>query len=97
MKERENITSIYETYNKLLTEKERTYFEFYYFEDYSLQEIADNFNVSKSYVGKLINNIENKLLKYEESLKINEKNDKMKKIINQIQDEKIRKQIEELL
>ena len=97
MKERENITSIYETYNKLLTEKERTYFEFYYFEDYSLQEIADNFNVSKSYVGKFINNIENKLLKYEESLKINEKSDKMKNLINQIQDEKIRKQIEELL
>lgn len=97
MKERENITSIYETYNKLLTEKERTYFKFYYFEDYSLQEIADNFNVSKSYVGKFINNIENKLLKYEESLKINEKNDKMKNLINQIQDEKIRKQIEELL
>ena len=74
MKEREYILELYELYNKLLTEREKTYFEDYYFEDLSLQEIADNNNVSKSYVGKFINIIINKLNKFEESLRINYKN-----------------------
>ena len=96
MKEREYILTLYEIYNKLLTERERTYFEYYFFEDYSLQEIADNFKVSKAYVGKLINTIENKLLKYEEALNINYKNNKIKEITKNI-DKGIADKIEELL
>ena len=41
MIEREYILTLYETYNKLLTEREKNYFEYYYFEDYSMQEIAE--------------------------------------------------------
>ena len=96
MKEREYVLELYEIYNKLLTERERGYFEYYFFEDYSLQEIADNFKVSKAYVGKLINTIENKLLKYEEALNINYKNNKIKEIIKDT-DEKVASKIEELL
>ena len=96
MKEREYVLALYEIYNKLLTEREREYFEYYFFEDYSLQEIADNFKVSKAYVGKLINGIENKLLKFEEALNINYKNVKIKEIISNI-DKKTANKIEELL
>ena len=81
MKEREYILTLYEIYNKLLTEREKTYFEYYYFEDYSMQEIADNFKVSKAYVGKYINGILNKLNKFEEALNINYKNNRIKEII----------------
>ena len=96
MKEREYILSLYEIYNKLLSEREKTYFEDYYFEDLSLQEMADNYSVSKSYVGKLINSIENKLIKYEESLNIYNKNNKIKEIIRDL-DSSIASKIEELL
>ena len=65
MKEREYILTLYEIYKNLLNEREIEYFENYYFEDYSLQEIADNFKVSKSYVGKFLNGIEDKLNNFE--------------------------------
>lgn len=97
MKEREYLLTLYEIYKSLLTEKEKSYFEYYYFEDYSLQEIADNYKVSKSYVGKLITTIENKLIKYETALNINNKNNKIKDILNEIQDEKLKTKIEEIL
>ena len=96
MKEREYILDLYETYNKLLTDKEKTYFEYYYFEDYSLQEIADNNEVSKAYVGKYINGIENKLKKFESALNLLDKNKKIKEIIIDL-DSETKEKIEELL
>ena len=96
MKEREYILSLYETYNKLLTEKERNYFEYYYYEDYSLQEIADNNEVSKAYVGKYINSIESKLTSFESSLNLYEKRNKIKDLLSGV-DEEVRNKIIELL
>jgi len=96
MKEREYLLTLYEIYKNILSEKEKSYFEYYYFEDYSMQEIADNNNVSKSYVGKYIKSIENKLNHFENELKINEKNNKIKNIIKSI-DEDTKNKIEDLL
>ena len=96
MKEREYILELYELYNKLLTNKEIDYFKDYYFEDYSLQEIADNNDVSKSYVSKIINSIEKKLIRFEELLNIYKKNNKIRNIINNI-DKDIKDKIEEIL
>lgn len=94
MEEREYITSLYEIYNKLLSDREREYFENYYFEDLNLQEIADNNNISRSYVGKYIKQIEKKLVKYEESLNVYEKNNKIKEIIKSSD---LKERIEEIL
>ena len=96
MKEREYILELYELYNKLLTNKEIDYFKDYYFEDYSLQEIADNNDVSKSYVSKIINSIEKKLIRFEELLNIYKKNNKIRNIINNL-DKDIKDKIEEIL
>ena len=96
MIERDNIVNLYEIYKKLLSDREREYFEYYYYEDYSLQEIADNNKVSRAYVSKMINNIEKKLLEYEKSLNIYDKNNKIKDLIKNI-DESVKEQIEELL
>jgi len=41
-------SSLYDYYQKLLTEKQCNIFEDYYFNDYSLSEIADNLNVSRN-------------------------------------------------
>ena len=96
MKEREYLLTLYEIYKNILTEKERSYFEYYYFEDYSMQEIADNNDVSKAYVGKYIKSIENKLINFENVLNINDKNNKIRKIISSL-DKDTKDKIEELL
>ena len=96
MKTREYLLTLYEIYKNLLTEKEKTYFEYYYFEDYSMQEIADNYKVSKAYVGKYIKSIENKLIDFETELCINKKNNEIRKIIASL-DKETRNKIEEIL
>ena len=96
MKEREYLLSLYEIYSNLLTEKEKDYFEYYYFEDYSLQEIADNNLVSRAYVSKFINGIECKLVKFEKSLNLFEKRNKIKQVLEEL-DENTKNKIIELL
>ena len=96
MTERDNLVNLYELYKELLTSREREYFEFYYYEDYSLQEISLNNKVSRAYVSKLINMIEKKLIGFEESLKLNERNNKIRSIINSL-DNDTKSKIEELL
>jgi len=97
MKDREYLENLYETYKGLLTEREQDYFENYYFEDYNLQEIADNNEVSKSYVGKYVNGIEEKLTNYEEILKLYEKTSKIRNIIKYMDDIETRMKIEEII
>lgn len=96
MEEREYLLILYELYGDLLTDKEKTYFENYYYEDLSLQEIADNFDVSKAYSGKMVQNAIKKLYTYESILRINEKNNNIKKIISNLDDD-IKSKIEDLL
>jgi len=96
MKEREYLLSLYEIYSNLLVEKERNYFEDYYFEDYSLQEIAQNNEVSRSYVSKYLNSIEEKLIEFEKSLNLYDKRNKIRKIIDNL-DEETKNKIIELL
>lgn len=97
MKEREYIEGLYDTYKNLLTDREKEYFENYFYEDYNLQEIADNYDVSKSYVGKYVNGIENKLIKYEEALNVYEKFNKIKSIVKYMDDVTTRIKIEEII
>ena len=97
MKEREYIESLYETYNKLLTQREKEYFEQYYFEDNNMQEIADNNNVSKAYVGKYLNNIEKKLRKYEEALKMLDKLNRIRTVIEETENLELISKIESII
>ena len=71
MEEREKIIELYELYKGLLTENQRLYFENYYYEDLSLNEIAYNNKVSKTLASKIINNTIKKLEHYEEILNFN--------------------------
>lgn len=60
-------------YESLLTQKQQEVMNMYFREDYSLQEIAENLNVSRSAVADLIKRVEATLLHYEEKLKLVEK------------------------
>jgi len=65
--------NLFDIYGDLLTEKEKDNFKDYYEEDLSLAEIADNKNISRSAVQKMLKNVLDKLNYYESSLRIYEK------------------------
>lgn len=91
------ITQLFDYYGNLLTDKQREYFTDYYIENLSLAEIAENLGVSRNAVFKQIKEAENKLNFYEKNLKLLENSIKISKILEQIEDEKIKEQIEELI
>lgn len=75
MLEREKLIELYDLYKNILTIKQREYFEYYYFEDMSLTEIAENLGVSKAIVGKTLKIANEKIKKTEEALHLKEIND----------------------
>ena len=89
MDNREYIIALYEIYKELLNEKERNYFEYYYFEDYSMQEIADLYKVSKAYASKYLNKINDKIINYEKILKINDRNSKIIDLLKNVNDSEL--------
>ena len=52
MSERDYLMDLYDIYKDLLTDKQREYFQNYYFEDLTLQEASDELNVSKQIISK---------------------------------------------
>ena len=79
MEETIYFTKLFDTYYKLLTEKQADYFKDYYFENLTVDEIASNDNVSKAAVSKQINRTKELLLDYEEKLHILKKEELIKK------------------
>lgn len=96
MEEQILLTTLYDYYKELLTNKQQNYFEEYYFNNLSLSEISENYNVSRNAVHKQLKEISSKLLEYEEKLKLLNKSKKIKKLIENI-DEKLKKEIESLI
>ena len=70
MEDRVYIISLYDYYSGLLTEKQKNYFEDYYFDNLTMEEIAENDNVSKNAISKQLINIKEKLNYYESVLKL---------------------------
>lgn len=89
--------NLYDCYQKLLTEKQRIYFEEYYFNNLSLSEISENYNVSRNAAYKQIQITIKKLIEYEEKLKLNAKRIKIENLIESERDSNKKKQLEELL
>ena len=70
LEKREKLIELYDLYNNLLTDKQRSYFENYYFDDLSISEIAINYNISRNGVYDQLKRVENSLIDYEEKLKL---------------------------
>lgn len=87
---------LYDYYGSLLTDKQRTYYEDYYFNNLSLAEIAENNKVSRNAVHNQLKIVIEKLEFYEENLKLYEKSKKISKLLDKV-DNKIKKEIEELI
>lgn len=63
-------SSLYDYYGALLTNTQKSYFEEYYFNNLSLVEIAENYNISKNAVSKTLKEVKEKLDYYEEKLSL---------------------------
>ncbi len=59
---------LFDFYQELLTTKQKAYVSFYYLDDYSLGEIAEEFEVSRQAIYDNIKRTEESLEKYEEKL-----------------------------
>lgn len=88
--------TLFDYYGELFTNKQKEYFIDYYFNNLTLQEIADNNNVSKNAVHKNIKDITKKLDYYEEKLNLYSNKEKIKELIKDI-DKNIKDKIEELI
>ena len=91
------LIDLYDIYGSLLTDKQQQYFEDYYFDNLSLQEISENYNVSRNAIYNSLREAKEKLQVYETNLKIYDKNKKLKEIVTEIEDKRIKKQLEELI
>lgn len=97
MDDRDYIILLYDYYMELFNDKQREYFEYYYFNNLSLGEISDNIGISRNAVYKVIKNVEDKLLFYEDKLKLYSKSKMIKELIKDIDNAKLKSRIEELL
>ena len=77
MEKRIYLNELYDYYGALLTEKQQKYFEEYYFDNYSLAEIAQNNNVSRNAVHNQIKIVEERLEFFEEKLSLHSKKTKI--------------------
>ena len=61
---------LFDFYQALLTEKQRSYMELYYLDDHSLGEIAESYEISRQAVYDNIRRTEAMLEEYEEKLNL---------------------------
>jgi len=69
---------LFDIYGKVLTEKQIEVFEYYFFENLTIEEIAKSKNVSKNAISKSILNIKKILDSSEEKMHIYEYMEKLK-------------------
>ena len=95
--ERVELTKLFDAYEKLLTNREREIFKYYYYEDYSLSEIAENLNVSRTAIHNIIKKCENKLQHYEQNLNIIKNTEILTSLLEETDIERIKDQIKIIL
>ena len=97
MVEQDLLIILFDYYEELLTDSQKKYFIDYYFNNLSLAEIAENENVSRNAVSKDLKLTKEKLVNYEDKLKLYDKDKKMRKVIDKITDNNIKEELEKIL
>ena len=95
-KERDRIIELYDIYSNLLTDKQREYYEMYYFNDYSLGEIASDNKISRNAIYDNICKTCKILEDYESKLHLLEKSNKRAEIIKKLEEKYSDELLEEL-
>lgn len=81
LKEFTYINNLMDLYGPLLTEKQRSILVKYYEFNLSLSEISEELNITRSAVSDALEHAKEKLLYYENKLKLNQKQHRIKEII----------------
>lgn len=90
------LNNLYDLYGILLTDKQQKYFEEYYFNNLSYGEISEKYGISRNAIFKQLKIIEEKLIEYEEKLKLLYKKNKINDIITKVEDSKIKDELKNL-
>lgn len=90
------LNMLFDLYGKLLTEKQQMYFKDYYFNNLSYGEIASKYSVSRNAIYHQLSLIEDKLIFFEEKLKLYSKKEEINAIINLIDNKEVKRVIENL-
>ena len=77
---------LYDFYYSLLTPKQQSYMSLYYLDDYSLGEIAEEYDVSRQAVYDNIKRTEAMLEEYEEKLVLFQKFQERSKLLRQMRE-----------
>lgn len=80
------INFLFDFYQSLLTDKQRTYMNLYYLEDFSLGEIAEEYGISRQAVYDNVRRTEMMLEDYEEKLQLFSKFQKRMEIIERMEE-----------
>lgn len=79
-----NITVLFDYYGECLTDKQRELFDFYYNEDLSLSEVAENVGISRQGVRDSVKRTEQQLIEFENKLRLCEKTDELKTLAERV-------------
>ncbi len=85
---------LYDLYGELLTEKQRKYFEDYYFQNYSYRELAEEYNISSNAIFNQIHVVLTKLEEYENKLKLLQKKNRLREISLMIDNKDIKEELD---
>ena len=96
MGKREYLIILYDFYGNLFNETQKTYFEEYYFNNLSLGEISENYNISRNAIHKTLKQMQKKLLYYQDNLNLYHKYMDLKSIIEKISDIDIQNKLKDL-
>ncbi len=88
---------LYDLYQGLLTEKQKKYFENYYFDNLSLGEMSDAYDVSRNAIFKQIHITVAKLEEYEDALHLYQKKKKLEEALDFSSIDDVKKRIEDVL
>ncbi|HIW17580.1 MAG TPA: sigma-70 family RNA polymerase sigma factor [Candidatus Faecalicoccus intestinipullorum] len=88
---------LFDIYGQLLTERQREICSLYYEEDFSYSEIAEELSISRAAVQDSLKKSLNQLQKYESVIHYIEKRKKIIELLEQLNDDKIKEAIINLL
>ena len=77
------ISQLYDFYSDLLSDKQKQYLNDYYFNDLSLTEISENYNISKQAVSNNIKRTVLELEQFEEKLNLIKLNNQLLFLLNE--------------
>ena len=97
MNKQDKLILLFDYYGDLLSESQKNYFESYYFDNLTLSEIGENFDVSRNAVSKDLKLASEKLNNYEDKLKIISRDDKLRKLASKIEDKDLKEKIMNIL